>query len=531
MKYRKYLITGLLIMVIAATGCLNMDINHKLSRESNNITIKFSSDSPGVLNIGKNKLLEDKNFMSNWKYTEDEKSFSINQNLEMKRLKNIKFLSNAEFKKELKFPYYYYTYAFYSPEESNEEINGKKLDDLLLINYNIEVFGDVVETNGIKIGDSSVKFKVDLGKTKYYVTFKDLFIWSLLSSPDDIYSSNISEEIKNIAPTNEKSEKKNETNLKHEIELYNDNNIRRGYASTSKGIAVKYTLPEGYEYLNKIRLYGSRYGDLNKYFNIEIWNSDPYGNLATIYHDQYKYDKFFPTIYNSKDDIKFDWVDIEIPNVKVSKEFYVVFFSDSQAPPWKIKNNAPTGGIHIGTSDSHNKSSYVVAKNPNRILSWDFPTDRESADFMIRAVVNNKDNGPTIVQAPENNIVIEYYANSVDKLTKYISSNGPEYEYPKRGNTFLVINLKIINNDYKSIKIDVYQWNLKVSTKDNPNAYVEVDKIFQGKDDGIECKETVLENGGWAVCKIPFEVPINYENYKIYWNNKAKTDWKYKPPN
>ena len=137
----------------------------------------------------------------------------------------------------------------------------------------------------------------------------------------------------------------------------------------------------------------------------------------------------------------------------------------------------------------------------------------------------------TPLPTPENKVLIEHYEKSVDKLTEYILSDGPEYKYPNPGMTFLIINLKITNQGYPSIKINKYSWYLKVSTKGNPGAYTETDKIFSGEKDGIECKETELENGGWMLCKIAFEVPKDYDKYKITWSgsNNKHIDWKYTP--
>lgn len=137
----------------------------------------------------------------------------------------------------------------------------------------------------------------------------------------------------------------------------------------------------------------------------------------------------------------------------------------------------------------------------------------------------------TPVSKSGNKILIEHYEKNVDKLTKYVLSDGPEYQYPNPGMTFLVINLKITDQGYPSVKINSYQWNLKISTKDNPNSYTEANKVYYGEKDGIECKETILENGGWALCKIPFEVPKNYGEYKVFWNDYSNKniEWKYNP--
>lgn len=153
--------------------------------------------------------------------------------------------------------------------------------------------------------------------------------------------------------------------------------------------------------------------------------------------------------------------------------------------------------------------------------------DNNFAIFKLGDVQISNISISTPISTPVNKILVEHYAKRIDKLTKY----GSEYQYPRLGMTFLVINLKITNQGYPMVKVNQFQWSLKVSTKDNPSSYIQTDSMFSSKDDGIECRDTELENGGWAICKIPFEVPENYDQYKIYWSgyNNANVEWKYVP--
>lgn len=117
--------------------------------------------------------------------------------------------------------------------------------------------------------------------------------------------------------------------------------------------------------------------------------------------------------------------------------------------------------------------------------------------------------------AQTNTLIVQHNTEIKEKLTKYILSTGPEFEYPKSGMKFLIVNLKITNKGYALININEFQWDLKVSTKDNPNSFISVDKVFQGEPDGIICKDAALYNNGWTTCKLAFEVPTNYDRYQI----------------
>ena len=233
--------------------------------------------------------------------------------------------------------------------------------------------------------------------------------------------------------------------------------------------------------------------------------------------------------------------DAKITAIYLSKEEVEKMSQDINNQCGKII--APVDMYKVTITDKGLKIiSWFDSKNKNLICSSTENTDKDS-NIVQTTSTNIPTERPTVIQTtsqqtdnvsvptPANKILIEHYAKSVDKLTKYVLSNGPEYQYPNPGMTFLVINLKVTNYGYSSVKINSYQWNLKISTKNNPNSYVEADKLYYGEKDGIECKETILEDGGWTLCKIPFEVPKNYDEYKIFWSDYSNKniEWKYTP--
>lgn len=193
---KKLILIFTLILLTLFTGCIGMDINQKIYRDqTTDVSIRFSADSQAILNMGKNELT--KNISSDWVYSEDEKSFTFSKKrVDLKTLKSSSFgaarspFSTAEFKEELKFPYYYYTYTFIEPAEPSKRkstsINeyGEEFKNAVSLNYNLEVFGDIVETNGLKTGDNSVRFKLELEPDKdkkHYVVFKDFFLRTWLN--------------------------------------------------------------------------------------------------------------------------------------------------------------------------------------------------------------------------------------------------------------------------------------------------------------------------------------------------------------
>ncbi len=71
--------------------------------------------------------------------------------------------------------------------ESSSQANGG-LDQLFLVGYSVEVFGKIVETNGLKSGPNKVRFDIDPSKDgEYTLVFRDFFLASMLGDSYWIY--------------------------------------------------------------------------------------------------------------------------------------------------------------------------------------------------------------------------------------------------------------------------------------------------------------------------------------------------------
>jgi hypothetical protein len=195
MKSANIIIIVLLIMSVFFSGCVSVDINQKMYRdESIDFSIKFSSESAYVmamlkeeyiLNMLKHEIAKTEDFDSEWIYTEDFNSFifsiehlDISKNSDNAATEGLIF--KPEMTKEFKFPYYYYTYSFVEKDIlSTDLLAGYNFNEIIYVDYNVEVFGNVVDTNGLKTSKNSVIFKMSTDPNqdkRNYVTFKDIFI-------------------------------------------------------------------------------------------------------------------------------------------------------------------------------------------------------------------------------------------------------------------------------------------------------------------------------------------------------------------
>ena len=207
-------------------------------------------------------------------------------------------------------------------------------------------------------------------------------------------------------------------------ELGYDDGEKDGAGSDSpRGQAVFFPINSKLK-INGIKFYGSRYDGSLGQFEIEIWDS----NFKKLYSDTYDYADYFPEFYTSKKELKYGWVDIKIPDIEVNDDFYVTLFTYSGPPSWKSRDypGVPTGGIYIGLdNDTKSGNSYMVNKNPNRIITW--PTSwnlrQESTDWMIRVICESDKN---CVEVSENKIPKTEELDSVsDVKTPIVESHEP----------------------------------------------------------------------------------------------------------
>ena len=172
-------------------------------------------------------------------------------------------------------------------------------------------------------------------------------------------------------------------------ELRHDDGEVDSYASSgSDGYAVFFS-NDGKLNVNGIRICGARYDDTTREFDVELWDE----NLKTLYTASYDYTDFFPeSTPLDYSDLK--WVTIDVPNIEVINNFYVVIFT--YGGPWSWYKGAyelPAlkGGIVIGRDfDTKSGNSFVVNKFPNNTIV-DWPTNfniQEDTDWMIRVVTS-----------------------------------------------------------------------------------------------------------------------------------------------
>ena len=167
-----------------------------------------------------------------------------------------------------------------------------------------------------------------------------------------------------------------------------DDGIKDSEASlgTKTGHAVFYSIDEKIM-VDGINIYGCRYDDLSKDFDIEIWD----GNFNNLYSGSFNYDSYFPESFAPTTDSCFKWVTVDIPDIEVNDDFYLMIFTQSVKPSWVEGEPLPdfiNGGIEIGVDkNTESGNSFMVEKNPNRIVDWpSWNLKQDSTDWMLRVL-------------------------------------------------------------------------------------------------------------------------------------------------
>lgn len=175
-------------------GCVTINLNHTLYRDGSfDLSIEVKSDNEMFLNVGKEKLEQFSDSSDFWginKGTLIENEEGIKYIFERMTFDNFSteygnsLIESLGIKKEFKFPYYYYTITLKNEDDEDLEYYSEYGVSL---NYVLEPFGKIIDTNGIYVGEDKKAVKFNLLRSKeYYVTFRDFFIFSWLGGASKI---------------------------------------------------------------------------------------------------------------------------------------------------------------------------------------------------------------------------------------------------------------------------------------------------------------------------------------------------------
>ena len=151
-----------------------------------------------------------------------------------------------------------------------------------------------------------------------------------------------------------------------EVELkYDDGRPDKSLAFRGWGSLVRFSPPPMPFTITRVRIFGNLYGSgyENLTFDVQIWDKE----LKEIYSASHAHTTF---------KLSADWVEIAIPNVVASGDFYVHF----------VPNSPREGGVSIGY-DSSVKNEHSEMTQNRKIVDWpvQFGT-KEQVNWMIRVV-------------------------------------------------------------------------------------------------------------------------------------------------
>ncbi len=188
---------GLLLFIVTlsvlVSGCINANVTNKLNRDgSSDINISIKSDYNYILSAVQSSLENSELAIEKAVLTEEGNEITYSWKNVFLGMQGVTNQSNVDipinkwnFESKLKFPYYVTTLTFNNIKTNYSKLQQNELTQSIStsykINYDLEIYGDVKDTNGVKLSNNKVRF--DLTKNKsYYVTFNDFFLSTWIDS-------------------------------------------------------------------------------------------------------------------------------------------------------------------------------------------------------------------------------------------------------------------------------------------------------------------------------------------------------------
>lgn len=144
---------------------------------------------------------------------------------------------------------------------------------------------------------------------------------------------------------------------------YNDGTANYGVAlGYGSGQGVLFTAPDDNWTLSKVNLCGELNRNGTGTFVMEVWD------LAgrTLYRTTDLANTYFGN--------NFTWSAIDIPDIKVPRNFTICFFGN------------PTPYLGLNLLNSSSGRSFIAGRNPNRIMPWDLNYPQNRSEWLIDSV-------------------------------------------------------------------------------------------------------------------------------------------------
>ncbi len=194
---KKLLFLLFLSVFVFLSGCIDVDVHQKLKRNGNmDLGITYSAP-PAVIDLLRDSVNLEGAEVFKFEETEDSLSFvfrDVNKALnigmfeeEEGELEEELFNpENFNLAREFSFPYYYFTYSInLSSRGGSRDVQGgidDALGDVMSVSYTVEVFGRIVDTNGVLLSNKEARFDLVNPDEEFRVVFRDFFLFTWFGS-------------------------------------------------------------------------------------------------------------------------------------------------------------------------------------------------------------------------------------------------------------------------------------------------------------------------------------------------------------
>lgn len=196
--------------IILLSGCITITMNQKLYRNGHfdySITIPLNSQLKSMTGEIKEEMKVPEEYENNFELIETDTSLTfLFKDIDPQKMTSLfseksgsdrgvtPFDPSAvNFRKEFKFPYYVFTYEVKMDDDKIEETSNDEdrnnsnssfqmsgMDNIVTLEFIVETFGTVIQTNGEKISRNKVKFLLNDDTKVLKIVFKDFFLVTLL---------------------------------------------------------------------------------------------------------------------------------------------------------------------------------------------------------------------------------------------------------------------------------------------------------------------------------------------------------------
>lgn len=303
--------------------------------------------------------------------------------------------------------------------------------------------------------------------------------------------------------------------------FYDDGSIDGDFGLGGRAHAVRFTPPTELFKLTGVKIYGkTRKGGGDGQFTIAIWDED----FNELYRVTHKYSDYLTE--------QSRWVSIEIHEIIIQPDFYIVLDTGTKPPPGP--------GIYLGfdTDPPYSGRSYLAWIDEFMKANWTLEITQEETEWMIRAVGKPYNGIQTHTSQIEE---LAYDDGNVDSFLSFDSNRGFAVFFSPDIKPWALekINIYGYRKNDKDFTMEIWDKEGKVLSVIGPYKY---SMYFSTSKKWVEIPiQSVIVDGDFYICLFTYSNPevgiyVGYagsksgdsHSYMVFNDRKTVAEWSIK---